>query len=227
MKRMFGLLFLSTAVVVGLSITAAAQETIKFTGGTESSFSGLGTGLYSGTLNGTPTSFICDDALDTIHSGDVWNANLWTLSNVATAGNGAFAGSPYALATYANGAPGHTYTVQEVYNAVAYLANILFSHSNADINGIQYAIWGLTDSPAGTPPASAAGWITTALANDNYTNPSIVFYSPDGNLITAGPDIGKTPQEFIGQTPEPVSMVLMGTFLALAGLLLGRKRMLA
>lgn len=222
MKRIAGLLILSAAIVVGLSMTAVAQNTIVFTGGTESSYGGFGTGLYSGTLNGTSTSFICDDSTHDIANGDTWMANAWSLSQVATPGNGAFAGPPYATATYA----GMGYTVQEVYNAVAYLANLIFTNASPDVNGIQYAIWSLMDSPP-AGPASTAGWITTGLANDNYTNPNIVFYSPDGNLITSGPDTGKTAQEFIGEVPEPISMVLMGTFLSLAGLLLGKKRLMA
>ena len=35
------------------------------------------------------------------------------------------------------------------------------------------------------------------------------------------------PQEFIGETPEPISMALMGTFLTLAGLGLGKKKLFA
>lgn len=54
MKRILYLLFLSSAVILGLSMAAFAQDPqISFTGGTESNYGGFGTGLYSGTLSGT------------------------------------------------------------------------------------------------------------------------------------------------------------------------------
>lgn len=71
-----------------------------------------------------------------IQVGDTWNANVWDLGNpmadqnsVAIQGHGAFAGNPYATATYADPSKGHLYTVQEVYSAVAYLA--IFSSPTA------------------------------------------------------------------------------------------------
>lgn len=237
MKRILYLLFLSSAVILGLSMAAFAQDPqISFTGGTESNYGGFGTGLYSGTLSGTGTQFICDDATHDIQSGDVWNTNAWTLSQVVTAGNGAFAGSPYETAT-GDLANGGSFTVPQAYSAVAYLANLLFTHADDSyVSQIQYAIWQIMDTPGSGPGdnkvtdsgltmSDTAYWVNLGKANDTYTNSSIVFYSPDGNLITSGPDTGKIAQEFIGETPEPISMLLMGTFLSLAGIGLSRKKL--
>jgi len=236
MKRLY-LLFLALVVMLGLSMTALAQDPqIKYTGSTESSYGGFGTGLYSGTLNGSNTQFICDDATHSIGNGDVWNANAWSISQAATAGNGAFAGFPYATAS-GDAANGGSFTVAQAYSAVAYLANLLFTHADDSyVNQIQYAIWQIMDGPGNGPGNNNVGasgltvndtayWVNLGKANDLYTNASIYFYSPDGNLITAGPDVGKTAQEFIGETPEPISMALMGTFLSLAGFGLGKKKL--
>jgi hypothetical protein len=240
MKRTLYLFSLSFAVMLGLSMAAFAQNTqatIKFTGVLGTNNGQFYTGIYYGTLNGTPnTQFICDDATHEISEGDTWIANVWTLSQVVQQNNGAFAGvnngsdkSWEQIATYANGTTGHTYTVAQVYDAVAWLAVQIFTQpTSPNVNDIQYAIWQLMDDPAGSSPNSGA-WITAALkaTANGYSNPYILFYSPDGNLITSGPDSPKgTAQEFMGyQTPEPLSMALMGTFLTLAGLGLGRKKL--
>jgi hypothetical protein len=240
MKRTFSLLFLGLAIMLGLSMAAFAQDTIQYTGGYESVLDGYGAGLYSGTLNGVATEFICDDADHEIGNGSTWKVNAWTLSQVAMQNHGAFAGLNNGLnkpweqdATYGPAGTHGGYTVPEVYSAVAYLANQLLSGTipasdTPDVNGIAYAIWELMGNPGAigiTDPGDP--WIATGLNHDNYTNNLIVFYSPDGNTITKGPFTGDTPQEFIGEvaTPEPLSMALMGTFLSLAGLGFGKKKL--
>jgi len=245
MKRLS--LLLGLAVMLGLSMTAFGQSDpqIVFTGGTESSFGSFGTGLYSGTLNGVATQFICDDATHEISSGDMWNTNAWSISQAATANNGAFAGGSYATAS--GDAPNNggvsKFTVPQAYSAVAYLANLLFTGADsAYVNEIQYAIWQIMDDPGNGPGNNSllggsmttidtAYWVLQGKANDTYTNASIFFYSPDGSTITCAPSspgcgyVGDTPQEFIGETPEPISMALMGTFLSLAGFGLGKRKL--
>jgi len=243
--RRFLLLVLGLAVMLGLSMAAFAQDDpqIVYTGGYQSSYGGFGTGLYSGTLNGTATEFVCDDATHDIGNGSAWYNNAWSLSQVITLGNGMFAGgsAPYATAT-GDSQNGGSFTVPQAYSAVAYLANLLFTGADPSyINQIQYAIWQIMDNPGdgpgcnlvggcGLPPqplteGDTAYWVNLGKSNDTYTNGNIVFYSPDGNTIYSGPYTGDYPQEFIGETPEPLSMILMGTFLSLAGLALGKKKL--
>jgi hypothetical protein len=242
-KRILSLLFLGLAIMLGLSMAAFATDTIKYTGGYESVLDGYGAGLYSGTLNGVATEFVCDDADHEIGNGSTWKANAWTLSQVVVQNHGAFAGlhngknKPWEQdATYGPAGTHGGYTVPQVYSAVAYLANELLSGAipasdSADVNGIAYAIWALMGHPGAigiTDPPKGNYWIAKGLANDTYTNSLIVFYSPDGNKIKSGPFKCDTPQEFIGEIretpiPEPLSMALMGTLLTLAGLGLGKK----
>ena len=145
----------------------------------------------------------------------------------------------------------------QVYSAVAFLANKILSSAytdNTTVSAIQYAIWAIMDSPGPGPggnntpcaydptncnTSDTGYWMNLALTTESaYSNRSIVFYSPDGNTIISGPDYNNctyqgnsgqpcTAQEFIGETPEPLSMALMGTFLSLAGLALGKRKLVS
>ena len=249
--RRLSLRVLSLAVMLGMAMAARAGNTIVFTDspGPESSMSSVGTGIYTGTLNGVTTSFICDDDYNDVSKGQSWNVYEYTLSgasDVATPGHGLFSGSP---APYTASGAGITPSpsIQSDYDAVAYLADQLLSYAvpasdSAQINAIQWAIWAIMDHPSKegiTEPTAGSGctatsgnsvdcggyWVNYALTNEaSYSNPNIVFYTP---VLSGSKDCGTpTGQEWIGltSTPEPFSMLLMGTFLTLAGGLLGRKR---
>jgi len=265
MKRL-SLLFLGMAVMLGLSMTAFAQldPQIVFTDvpGPQTTIQGpsgnLGAGIYTGTVGTTTTHFICDDDLNSIQQNDAWNANVYTLSNVATYGNGQYAVTP-GLPTYGqagftlNGTSLYTAsgdsisptpTIQQDYNMAAYLANQILSGAVTNlaiVAAVQWAIWDIMDTPnanhivepggAGCTTGTSCGgyWVNYAWTNDSgYTNSSIIFYTPTQGF-TAGPDSISNPngyaQEFISETPEPISMALMGTFLSLAGFGLGKRKL--
>jgi len=246
----------------GLSMAAfGGDPQIELTGVAGTNYGGYYTGIYDGTLNGTPAHFICDDATHEINVSDVWNTNTFTLApgstDVANTDNGQFTSSSmtptYHYATAATNTstiytlcPGGTCSLQDSYDAVAYLAYQILSGAYTDntrVSAIQYAIWEIMDGPPPGPGNNSAiagltmndtgYWIYNALKNEsNYSNPGIVFYSPDGFKITAGvpADVGLTAQEFISYntpTPEPRSLALMGTVLALGALILGRQRLFA
>ena len=264
-KRLIWLFLVVGVVTAGLAVSALAQvdPTIVFTNSPASptsvydtkTHSFASTGVLTGTVNGTTTSFICDDDLNSIRPGDAWNSYAFNLTNVATYGDGQYA-IPTASGTvkgtsiwHASGA-GVSNNIQYDYDMAAYLADLLLTNaytSSATINAIQWAIWDIMDSPASngiadpggsctstytasspTNKSCGQGWVNFALAHEeNYSNPLIVFYTPTKG-ITAGPDKSSWAygQEFIGMTstPEPISMVLMGTFLGLAGIGIGKKK---
>jgi hypothetical protein len=73
--------------------------------------------------------------------------------------------------------------------------------------------------------AAAGGWWTStcdpSLSSCLAGLSDVAIYVP-----TSWPPGDGRPQEFLGltPTPEPVSMILMGTFLSLAGGLMGKKK---
>lgn len=234
MCRRYSLLMIAAFLSIGLATARATTVTIVFQSA-ENSYGGAGTALYYGTLNGTSTSFICDDATHDIGSGSTWNANVWTLSQVVIAGNGAFAGSPYNTATgdAENNGNVAAMNVQQSYNAVAYLANLLLTGNDTSYaNQIQYAIWEIMDDPQlhgftgpgnnafgpGEAVTDTGYWAYQGYLNDTYRNSQIVFYSPDGNKISAGPYQGDIAQEFIGLTAAEPSSVLLLALVLFAGL---------
>jgi hypothetical protein len=233
MKRKLSLLLLSLAVVLAFSMAASASDVTITYNHTQSSYNDEGTGIYYGTLNtgsgAVATNFTCDDYPDHIVSGESWTATVENLSNLS----GVLYSNPNGQSTAA------------AYFEVAWLAENLFSGANTDGSGVtnpnvlSWAIWTILDSPAGPAPSGTAAAVTDA---ENWYNNCLAHWSTAActleniNIYTpvAGsesPAIGY-PQEFLAEgngpitvTPEPLSMALMGTFLTLAGLRLGKKKL--
>jgi hypothetical protein len=217
MKRTVSLLFLSLAVVLGLSMSASAQivemndaANVSVNGG---SIDGYLTGPYAGTVNGGPTqNFVCDDF--TLTTTTPWYATVGS-SNPLT-GTVRFTSS-----TLMPGA-----TKQQEYNAITYLAMQILTHPSATVADENYnaAIWDITSN--GKFYDSSAAVLTDvglAIAADNQYNGDLTVYTPTNYK---GVNYLLTDQEYL-TTPEPLSMALMGTFLTLAGLGLGRKKLFA
>ena len=256
MKKHIVVFVLSLAAVLAWSVAAVAQDpTIELTGVVSPGFNygGVYTGIYTGTLNGVSENFMCDDYLHEINFGDEWNSNVYGLSSVAAVGHGQYTessiGPTYHLATYASSP--YTYTLQDAYNAVAYLASLVFTNFHGTyssyandpyVNQISYAIWSIMDNPPAGPgnnntsalnltESDTAYWINQGLLHDGSLTPGIVFYSPDNNTIFANAnnnngDLGQTAQEFMGYNtpvPEPLGLALLGSFLTIAGVVLRKK----
>jgi len=266
-NKLLLLLLVGWAVTAGLAVTVSAQvdPTIVFTNNPapttsvydSKTYSYVSTGVLTGTINGTSTSFVCDDDLNSIKPGDAWNSYAFNLASVATYGDGQYAipttgGSTKGTSIYHASGAGVSTNIQYDYDMAAYLADLLLTKaytSSVTVDAIQWAIWDIMDSPASngiadpggsctstytaTGPTSTScgkGWVNFAIAHEeNYSNPYIVFYTPtDG--ITAGPDKSSCAyaQEFIGlNTPEPINLALMGTFLSLAAIFIRKKRVVS
>jgi hypothetical protein len=166
-------------------------------------------GAYSGT-GPAPTSpalysgyVICDDFTDESYVGDVWNATATNAADETVGGPELF----------------NSGSVQQNYDAVAYLANQLVLPANvisatAQTN-ISFAIWDIMDGQTTDPDGGAGGLITAAFnaiqnPNNIYTNVTVFTPAPKqaaGSnvsqefLVVNGPSIA---------TPEPASAAVLG-----------------
>ena len=221
MRRLFVLVF-GAAALLCISMSAVATNTIYYNGTTQSSYNDVGTGLYGGTLNGNATNFICDDYPDHIESGESWQASQANLENLSGV-------------TFPNP---HGQTTLAAYTEVAWLAENLFygldNGGNNDPSTVSWAIWTILDDPPSGPSGTSAlvtaaeNWYNGLSAGCKLT-PVACGVVADVNIWipTSWSSSDGRPQEFLTATPEPLSLILMGTFLTLAGGLLGRKRLLS
>jgi len=228
--RRLSLLFLCVVVLFGLSMTTSAQQYAPNPPDTTLTFiqnvGGLGIGgIYQGTLDSNPTviNFICADDTHTI-GPSTWPVDLYSLTNLVNTGAYAYVGfNP----TYNS--------AQQAWSMEAYLEGLVISGYGtldaAKITAMNYAIWSITN-PNGAvsdpnsidPGFDPAYYIGQAAANWqavwNAGAPGITFYVPTG---TGNNPYG--PPQIFSSTPEPLSMALMGTFLTLVGLALGKKKL--
>jgi hypothetical protein len=217
MKRNLSLLFLSLAVVLGLSMSASAQVWMTTTGTINGGvYPGTSdeTGPYAGTINGGPTTnFVCDDATNL--SVQPWQANVYQ-SNPVSVGLVKFNSSSLM--------PGASQ--QQLYNGITYLAMLILQNpSNVSLDeAANAAIWTITSN--GTWDGGAPLLDSNVMADINAAIGADNSYNGDLNVYTPTSAYAGTDQEFLG-TPEPLSMALMGTFLTLAGLGLGKKKLFA
>jgi hypothetical protein len=210
MKK-FSLVFLGVAFVLGLSMSASAQVTMLYTGTVNGGIvNGDLSGPYTGTVNGGPTiDFVCDDS--TPLNTNPWEANVGSSNPVS--GSLKFTSS-----TLMPGA-----TQQQLYNTITYLAMQILGNPSATVadEALNAAIWEITSNGHWMDPNAAtdgtAADVALGIAADNSYNGDMIVYTPVTADLT-------TDQEFV-TTPEPLSMALMGTFLTLAGLGLGKKKL--
>jgi PEP-CTERM motif len=193
------LMFAVALALLSISPNAFADSTnMTLTGAGNNVAYGVYVGPYTATINGVSQSVICDDFSHESYIGESWNPNTSTMSNM---NNVRFTG------------PNET----QNYDEVAYLATILFgiTNNNAEADAIQYAIWYINDP---TDVSNAIGgtsffsdstdidgvtyWLNQA-ANQTYTSgefSNITIYTPAGNT---------NPQEFIAETPEPATILML------------------
>ena len=166
---------------------------------------------YTGTISGPGYSYsgamICDDFTTDSYVGQTWQAT----ATLASSGSGKFAGESYTVAGLNGNTP---FTSQQMYNAVAWLANQLMTGSNTTNTTAQanysFAIWDIMDGQKTDPDGGALALITTAFQN--------VLAGYAGNnveVFTSYPTTGIS-QEFLVvngppiSTPEPTAAALLG-----------------
>ncbi len=219
---------LGLAVILGVWPPAfGATANLSLTSGGPYVLDGVYVGPYTGTINGNTVQIICDDFADDTYVNESWEAVL----------------SHYDTLSSVKWDPGASNQLQ-LYNEAAWLALQLEGAAaqpgatGSSVGNIQFALWQVFDSAAftwlanhGTPnnPATAgsAAWWLAQAQNQPFGANEFSFvnvYTPDGRNITCGgaPCSTVPPQEFLYITPEPTTLVLVGT--GLAGFLLRRRR---
>ena len=184
--------YLSIAGCLAFASAGFAQYTMDLTGvGNGNSAEGVYVSPYTGSIwaggysgGGAPQTpalysngyLICDDFSDESFVGDVWNASATNAGNLN--------GSELFATSYSG------YTVQQNYDAVAWLANQLLSGGNVNNattqTDISFAIWDIMDGAnpsltANNPDGGAASWMSNAFTQvitDGYIGTNVTVFTP-------------------------------------------------
>jgi hypothetical protein len=207
---------LAVSLSLGFSAPASASTQVTFlNAGTVTAF-GYYVGPYNGILGAPVNGNIqlnCVDFFHHVAAGDVWQANLTSLSSSAGIGT---------VTRFNN---------LTAYRQAAWLATQFSSVSSAaDIGDIQATIWNLFSGPATPPQPTTNSWLLASqayvAANPNGSAYQSFWVVTDVNSFNAdGSDNVNSHQEFIIVTPEPATMVLTATgFAGLAAARFRRRR---
>lgn len=220
MKKLTNNWWLVVAAVLLCHAPAVLADSVTLTSGGGNIVDGIYMGPYYATVNGVAnTPVICDDFKDESYVPESWSASV---SSIASPSGTFFSG-------------------QQNYDAVADLASQLFATSNKTTDAdLQFAIWYIFD------PTDVTNWLdsysdsTTLGAAESlagtaeglaYTPGEFANYdilTPNGSM-TCSTTSGEAcpPQEFIVQTPEPGTFVMLGFGLLMLAILAGRKWIVA
>ena len=192
---------LAAVMIVTPPAQADSTTTMKLTG-----VNGVNNGVYYvspyfGIMNyGTPSAqtvvLFCDDINNESSLNQIWNANVTSLAS----GN-------FLNTRYGNGSVNtnlHGMNPQTLYEEAAWLVTQFASHPG-DYVSLQYALWDLMTPGAEPTSTTVAQWLALAAANYGQINPAnFVIITNTGTLAYTG-----QVQEFIVQTPEPTTAVLL------------------
>jgi PEP-CTERM motif len=191
-------LLVAAAGLVSLAPSAFADSLVTVDGSYSTADNGYGIPPYGGTLDGQPAEFYCVDFKHDIGAGDSWWAVVTPLGSNSTV--------PYLAGQTTDG-------VSDYLIFAWLLSNMTPANQVQD----QWAIWSITDG--NYDPYSNQSAIlqnaATQLTSAGYTGQGWDILTPDANWNQYG-------QEFLVQTPEPSSVLLLA--LGLGGLLFLKRR---
>jgi PEP-CTERM motif len=190
------------------SAFADSNVTMQLTGVGGNNGGGVYTYPYDFTVNGTPTSLICDTFDNEVYVGETWTA---TVSDLLS-GAGLFGVNT------------------QKYEAAGLIFKSILS-GTVDATEGNWAIWGLFSTNAQDnsyyASSGAAGlasqYLTLALSAAPGDFAGLVLYTP----VAGSQSVGGTPQEYIGVSmPEPGTIAMLLLTLAFgAGIFVFRKRL--
>jgi hypothetical protein len=192
------LLFVAAVALLSLAPSALADSAVYVDGSYAFANNGNGIPPYGGTLNGQAASFYCVDFSHDITGGDSW------------------------LALTAPVMPGGNYGSTYLKNGTCYLefawllTQMTDTADQTQQAAYQWAIWGLT---GGSDPFAGADSASNLLG-EAYWAVSNGYNGQGWEILTPGP--GQYGQEFLVQTPEPSSLLLLGA--GVCGLLFLKRR---
>jgi hypothetical protein len=154
---------------------------------------------YYATMNGQPVALFCDDIINEVTFGQQWWANVTNLGTAVNTTNfsqtryGSVAGS----AVLSNPAL--------AYEEAAWLTT-QFASNPGDLVNLQYALWDIMNPGArGNGNSDVQYWLTMAGKYYGTIDPSHFEIVTNCGPLTLTGQV----QEFIVQTPEPGTLVLL------------------
>jgi hypothetical protein len=171
---------------------------------------------YFSINGGASTPLICDNFDNEITAPETWTANVNSLLTAGTPGNGYYS-------TLAG--------AQTMYDAAGLIFEAILTNQIGSVQG-NWAIWGLFSSNARSNAyfaGSGANSITAeylSMAETDIADNDLPAYLDNMFVYTpvGGVAGGSGPQEFIGVAPEPASLLLFGSGLALLGGVIRKRR---
>jgi hypothetical protein len=209
---------LVAAVALASFAPSAFADGVSVNGSYSFGNNGYGIPPYGGTLDGQPAEFYCVDFSHDISGGMSWNAVVTPLSGLTAGGNysATYLGNPSSPSYL-----GSNFEANLAYLVFAYIITEMQQtpdNTPAGQTAIaedQWAIWAVTGATDPYGISSALGIIEnaeTAIA-DGYNGAG-------WEILTPGP--GQYGQEFMVQTPEPSTILLLA--LGLGTLLFWKRR---
>ena len=193
------------ALLVFGSAAASAQQNLQFKSGGSVVYNGVYVGPYQAwvtSLPGQPViDIFCVDYAHEITYNQLWTANF---TNLAT-GNLGLTRLGYGLTGSALA------SVQARYEMTAWLASQFQTAPTSSWGDIDYAIWNVTSPGTPTLTSASAMWLARADSVQNYGTVDMSSWDVVTDVTAQGENGGT--QEFLTHvsTPEPATLLLLGT----------------